>query len=353
MTISDLKSQQLIIYECITGSRAYGTHLPHSDTDIKGIFIQPKADFYGMTRIEQVNDATNDTVYYELGRFVELLYKNNPNLLEMLNVPTDCLKLSHSVMQHLRPELFLSKRCKDTFAGYAFTQIRKARGLNKKIVNPIAKERKNILAFCYVVAGQGAMPVTKWLEQRHWRQENCGLVNIPHMKDMLGLFYDETGTVGFKGIMQKESSNAISLSSIPKEMGPVTYLHFNQDGYKKYCKDYREYWDWVEKRNEHRYENTISHGKNYDSKNMMHTFRLLDMAAEIAEQQKIIVRRPNREFLLRIRNGEFEYDDLVKMAEEKATRIAELYEKSNLPDEPDKSKIEALLVQMRQELYDM
>jgi hypothetical protein len=35
----------------------------------------PKDQFYGLQYIPQVSNETNDEVYYELGRFVELLIK--------------------------------------------------------------------------------------------------------------------------------------------------------------------------------------------------------------------------------------------------------------------------------------
>jgi hypothetical protein len=42
MTIDDLKARNLILLECISGSKAYGTDLPTSDTDIKGVFVLPR-----------------------------------------------------------------------------------------------------------------------------------------------------------------------------------------------------------------------------------------------------------------------------------------------------------------------
>jgi uncharacterized protein len=76
-------------------------------------------------------------------------------------------------------------------------------------------------------------------------------------------------------------------------------------------------WDWVNTRNEERYDNTISHGKNYDSKNMMHVFRLLNMAEEIARYKQVNVRRSERDYLLKVRAGEFQYQDLLDQAEKK------------------------------------
>jgi len=128
-------------------------------------------------------------------------------------------------------------------------------------------------------------------------------------------------------------------------------MHFNKDAYSMYCKDYASYWEWVGERNEARYQNTLAHGKNYDAKNLMHTFRLLAMAAEIATGHRVIVHRQDREFLLRIREGEFEYETLLRMAEDKMAEIEALYAASDLPDAPDHAHAEALLVQIRERFY--
>lgn len=349
MTIEDLKERNLIIFECIVGSRGYGLDLPTSDTDIKGVFILPEDEYYGLNYIEQVSDEKNDIVYYELKRFVDLLLKNNPTLIEMLGSTEKNILYKDSLFDQFTSELFLSKLCKNTFANYAIQQVKKAKGLNKKIVNPVDKERKNILNFCYIQQGQGAITLNSFLKQKDWKQENCGLVNVPHMRDLYALFYDEQGL--YKGIMRKDIANEVLLSSVSEEAETKALLFFNKDGYTKYCKDYKEYWEWVEKRNEVRYANTVSHAKNYDAKNMMHTFRLLDMAIEILEQGKIIVYRPNREELLNIRQGVFEYDDLVQKAEEKIQYIEKAYENSVLPEEPIKEKIEKLLINVRKEYY--
>ncbi|MCB1089024.1 MAG: nucleotidyltransferase, partial [Verrucomicrobiae bacterium] len=92
-------------------------------------------------------------------------------------------------------------------------------------------------------------------------------------------------------------------------------------------------------------------GKNYDSKNLMHTFRLLDMAEEIARDHRITVRRPNRDELMRIRRGEFEYDDLIARAEEKIAVIETLFDQSDLPEVPDRKGLEAALVEIRERWY--
>ncbi len=73
MTIDEIRDKGLIILECISGSRAYGLETPGSDTDIKGVFLLPKKCYYGLDYMPQVNNETNDIVFYEFGRFMELL----------------------------------------------------------------------------------------------------------------------------------------------------------------------------------------------------------------------------------------------------------------------------------------
>lgn len=351
MTISDLKSEKLLLFECISGSRAYGTDLPGSDTDVKGVFVLPKTTFYGLDYTPQVNSEKNDEVYYELRRFAELLSKNNPGVLEMLATPTDCILYSHPLFEPFLRENFLSKLCKETFAGFAFAQVKKARGLNKKINVPMPPARKTPLDFCYVAVEQGSFPLTPWLAQRDWEQADCGLVAIPNMRDLYGLYHDPTKSLGFSGIVKKETANEVALSSIPKGMARAGLLSFNKDAYSMHCRDYREYQDWQEQRNEARYQNTLAHGKNYDAKNMMHTIRLLDMAAEILEHGVLQVRRPDRAHLLAIRSGAFEYDALMEMAETKLAHIEALHGQSQLPVYPDKSRIKDLLIAVRERFY--
>jgi len=349
MTIEELKDKGLIILECISGSKAYGLDTPSSDTDIKGVFLLPKKDFYGLEYTAQVSNPTNDIVYYELGRYMELLSVNNPNILELLNTPESAVLFKHPFLEEIKSELILSKLCKNTFGKFALSQIKKAKGLKKKIVNPVGKERKSILSFCYVNYDQGSISLSKYLEINNWKQENCGLINISHMKDMFGLFHSET--VNYNGIIKNELSNDIRLSSIPKEEKQEALLYFNKDGYSKYCKEYKEYWDWVENRNEVRYENTQSHGKNYDAKNMMHTFRLLEMAIEIGKERKINVKRPNREFLLDIKSGNYEYEDLLVMANERQDEMETIFENSKLPGKPNIEMINELTYKLRNKFY--
>ncbi len=351
MTIQDLKTQNLILFEVISGSKSFGLDTPSSDTDIKGVYYLPKEHFFGLEYIPQISNATNDEVYYEIGRFVELLLKNNPNILEILASPPDCILYQHPIMERLKIEDFLSKLCKDSFAGYAVTQIKKARGLNKKIVNPMAKEKKSLLDFCFVLQGYDSVLLSDWLAQKAWVQENCGLINMPNARGIFALFYDANQSLGYRGIVKNEHSNEVSLSSIPKGEKEAAYLSCNQDAYSKYCKEYTEYWSWIEKRNQERYNTNQQHGKNYDSKNMMHTIRLLQTANQILLTNKLNIRVPNRQELLAIKAGEKEYDALLELADNLILSIEKNYATTSLPNRPNEEKAIEMLIGIREELY--
>jgi len=349
MTIKDIKDKNLLLFECLSGSKAFGLDTPKSDTDIKGVYYMPRDMFFGLQYIPQISNETNDEVYYEIGRFVELLIKNNPNIVEILASPEDCILYKHPVIDQLTIDMILSKLCKDTFGGYALSQIKKAKGLKKKIVNPMPRTRKTILDFCYITENYSSIKAKRWLTNNKLSQANCGLSKMPHSKNLYALFHNQN--IPYKGIMNKELANDVSVSSIAAGEKELAYLFFNKESYSSHCKEHTEYWEWVEKRNDERYNLNKEHGKDYDAKNMMHTIRLLQVALEIIRDGKLNVKRPNREELLAIKRGELTYNEVLEKAEHLMSLIEKETADSKLPNKPNGKEIEAVLVKMRAELY--
>lgn len=393
MTIEELKKSGWIAYEYIRGSHAYGLNTETSDIDKGGVYICPPEMLMGLRSnyIEQVSDEKNDTVYYEFGRWIELLLKSNPTALESLFIPKHCIIGEvHPMVQYIidNRDMFLSKECFKTLLGYSYSQIYKARGLNKKIVNPIHK-RKDLLDFCYTFKGQGSYPMKKFLEDNKLDQKYCGLVNIPNMQDVYGVYYDfaaylkfepiddktkrwivfESGLVdandvdtifdrmdnkefyGYSGIMHPDgTSNTVRLSSIPKNEKPICMLSYNQNGYETHCRKYKEYKDWEKHRNPVRYESNL--GQNYDGKNMSHCMRLIHMGKELAMNQGFNVERTwDREYLLDIKNHKFEYDDIISQAEKEKMEMEDALKDCNLPEVIDYNMVNKLLIDARTSFY--
>ena len=387
MNIQEVENK--LAYKFVRGSTLYNTNIETSDVDYGGVFILPNERLIGLPDFyqDQVSDEKHDTTYYEFNRWVELLMKANPNALESLFVPTDkVIGDIHPAVQLIidHRDMFLTKECFKSLSGYAYAQIQKCRGLNKKCVQPVL-ERKEVLDFCYTFKGQGSQSMKEFLAEYGLDQKYCGLVNIPNMKDVYGVYYDfaahiqfekpdinashkllyagliknmETVAIidsrqrnkdffGYSGIVHPDGkSNEVRLSSIPKGEKPICFMTYNQNGYESHCRKYKEYQEWVQKRNPARYESNLK--SNYDVKNVAHCVRLLHMGLELAKGEGFnVVRTWDREMLLNIRNHKYEYEEIIDYVERTFAHMKELAEKCDLPKTVDKQKVNELILQAR------
>lgn len=189
----EIKKRNLLIYNYLRGSHCHGISTPLSDEDYCGIYLAPVEQILGLglDYQDQISNETNDIVWYELQKFMNLLLKSNPTVLEALFVDDKYVEYEHPIMTEIKKhkKKFLTKKCFDSFFSYAKSQIKKARGLNKKI-NWEVPERKGILDFVYTYHKQGSSKIQNWLEYRNLKQKYCGLVNVPNMHDNYSVFYD-------------------------------------------------------------------------------------------------------------------------------------------------------------------
>jgi hypothetical protein len=271
-------------------------------------------------------------------------------------------------------------------------QIKKARGLNKKIVNPVT-ERLTPYDFAYTFYNQGSTKIKDWLWNRGLEKDFCGLVHIPNMHDTYGVYYDWGAHFEANGIKNYDDINAslssfiatfydfknldeayewfeknkevkhyrgmcleeatdMRGSSVSKGEKPLCCMVYNESGFKDHCKKYKEYKEWEQNRNPKRYESNLD--KNYDSKNMMHCIRLIRMGKEIANGDGLILDRRaagDRDFLMAVRNHQFEYDELMEIVNKDKANLDEAIEKSTLPKKIDESFVNDLLIDIRKKAY--
>lgn len=402
-TFENIRNKGLLLYEYVRGSQAYGLALPTSDEDRGAVYIMDKNDIYGFTdaQINQVNDEKNDTSWYEIGKYLDLLCEGNPTMIESLFVPEKHIKYMHPAFKVIydNRDMFVTKRIKGSFSGFATNQIAKARGLNKKIVNPVT-EKKDILDFCYTFKGQGTTPFKKWLNKRGLFARYCGLVHLPNMEQIYGVYYDfgnhfkhqkiythkqmscalreyimksidvnassvknelidefikasKANPIGYRGAMDEDDDTTqLRLSSVEKGALPICYIAFNENGFKTHRKQYREYNEWVEKRNPQRY--LENQEKEFDRKNMMHCARLLTMGIEIIKTGQVNVDRSNidREFLLNIRLGNSTYDDLMSYMKSKKDELEAAMTTCTLPLMVNRDDVNQILIELRKKFYD-
>ena len=87
---------------------------------------------------------------------------------------------------------------------------------------------------------------------------------------------------------------------------------------------------------------------------MCHNVRLLTMAKEMAENKGFIVDRTitgDVDFLLKIRNHEMEYDNIIELSEKLKQDILNAMPTCTLPVHLDKNEINKMLIDFRNVFY--
>lgn len=350
------------IFKAVVGSQAYGTAIETSDTDYKGVFVQPKDDILSFKYREQI-EISKDECYYEVRRFIQLLQTANPTVLELLYSPEDCVVIKTSAFDVLVSvkDKFLTKKCLQSFGGYAVAQIKKAKGLDKKMNWDKRRiERKTPRDFCYAYENGKTIPIETFLSKHGLLEQHCGIIALDHFKDCYALYYDyhahygnpkdrNYSPIGYNGIFSSDETQ-MKLSHVPKGEEAVAVIYWNKDGYSMHCKDYTSYQTWLLERNKQRYVDIVGHNQQIDGKNLLHCRRLLDMAQEIATEGTIRVRRPNHKYLLSIRRGEVPLQEIIDKAEEDIGGLDSLFDKSGLPDEVDYDFCNDLLLNIRHQV---
>ena len=232
MNIKILREKGWIIFEAVSGSNAYGTNVEGSDIDIRGVYIQPTEEMLGLNNyVPHVSDDKNDTTFYEIGTFLELAAKGNPNIMELFNMPEDCIIYKSPIWDELfTPEVckkFITTRLKYSFTGFAVAQIKKARGMNKKIAWEQNKvTRKDVLDFCYVITGkEESVKFKDWVSNRYnFGDHDFGLAKVNNVPDLYSIYLlHECG-----GIIS-EDSNDVQVRNIPKDAPFISYLRFDKN----------------------------------------------------------------------------------------------------------------------------
>lgn len=332
----ELPEGSILLLECVCGSRGYGLHSEESDWDIHGVFMLDPLRAIMPGSPTQVSSGNNDCAYWELRRFLELLEKSNPTALELLGTtkPGNIL-FRHRLMDHIRLEDFLRKNAAEAFRSFARAQVAKARGANKKFMNPLPRERKTIMDFCVVPVDGAGIPLKRYLSEHGIHAVDCGLAAVDGAGGLHAAYVDSSGGGWARGIVAEDADSfELRYSSVPKGLKPSFYLSYNQNSFKKHCADHREYWHWVSHRNEKRFQDNMANSGGYDAKNMMHAIRPLIMAKELACNNGLNVSREriDRDLLLSIKRGIFSYEELIDMAERLDSEVAAALPNCSLPD---------------------
>ncbi len=302
-----------IIFETLTGSHAYGTANPESDYDYRGVAIPPIQYFLGCnSTFEQYGGSkSEDRVIYGVSKFLKLATDCNPNIIELLWAPTHCIKVVTPLGENLLAarNLFLSKKAKHTFSGYAIGQLKRIKTHRQWLLNPPTHKP---------VRGEFGLPDTSVISA-----DIRGAIGSLEEKgiNLEGLFSSEVMT-----IYQRERQHHNAL------------------------REWQQYENWQKSRSEKRAALEAKFG--YDTKHAMHLVRLMRMCKEILENGNVLVERPDKDELLQVRNGAWAYDALIEWAEKQDQKLTSLYKTCTIiPHSPNVQKIDDLCVELVKQFH--
>jgi hypothetical protein len=311
------------ILKVYRGSHAYGTNHKDSDVDLGGVCIPPKEFIIGYDHFEQWENKnyTNFKAYnklkksaeitiFALHKFINLAFNCNPNVIEHLFVnPTHimhCNDYGKKLIENRN--LFLTKRARHTFGGYAFSQL-------KRLTNKLPMDE--------------AKAKIERLEIKK-QEYNIYLTKLKHRKEMFNNKQNLTDDEALLliGLKSEEEDYTERIAKLDKEIRDIEFLMGGGN------------------HNHHGSHKSIIDEYGFDTKHAMHLIRLLHMGLEILVDGECNVLRPDNNYLLAIRNGEYTLEYIQAEADRLFKLLDDAYVNSKLPNSPDRNKINKLLCDM-------
>lgn len=297
--------EDYLLFKATTGSRLYGTANKDSDYDKRGVCLSPLEVLIDPFHNFEVKDSfenEEDMAIYDLGKFFNLSSQANPNIIELWFIPDSHVLYSTKTWGLISSyrNLFLSKKIKYTFTGYAFAQIKSIERHRRWFINP-PKRKPTREDF-----GLGAVPI----------------VSEAHLQNVL---------------------------SLPQELFRDEYLNNvrREKEYRDVKRDWDNFQSWMKNRNPKRRETEERFG--YDTKFASHVFRLMTEGKELLLTGNITFPLPNAEWITQIKNGFYQYEEILDMAKSMESEFETWYNESPLPHKPNINAIKQLYFEIVKE----
>lgn len=334
------------ILMCRHGSHAYGTSTPESDEDFRGVVIAPREFHLGaLHKFEQAVCNDPDLTVFEARKFVSLAAQCNPNVVEILFVDDSDRLLVTPLGERLlgMRDLFITKRVRHTFSGYAASQLSRIKRHYSWLKHP-PKTKPERTAF--------GLPEHTLIPGDHLKAANAAIRS--KLDRWSADYLDGLEPDARIAVTNRFAEHLAELSvASAEDLWPAAARTLGMSdnlieamkrerAYEGAKREWDNYQTWKRTRNPKRADLEALHG--YDTKHAMHLVRLLRMCREILTTGKVIVRRPDAAELLEIRNGAWGYEQLVEWSEAEDKALQEIAAASTLPKAPDIERIDRELV---------
>ena len=307
-----------VIYLTLGGSYAYGTNVEDSDIDVRGIALRNSEEILLGKDFGEFIDEETDTVIYSFDKMIQLLSKCNPNTIEILGTREEDILYINDIGKKLlkNKNIFLSKVCICSFAGYANAQFHRLKNRSVRGVNSSERE-EHIL--------KSINNASTTLKERYQK-----------MGDGIHLYIDD---------------------AVNPDMEKEIFMDVNMKHYP--LRDYKDYWSEmnsiVKSYKKIGKRNNSAYNRGKITKHCMHLIRLYYMLFDILEKEEINTYRKERELLLKVReglffDGEIPKDELYEYINKLEKRLEYLKEYTNLPEKPDWDSINHLIQEINREI---
>lgn len=371
------------IFLTLAGSRAYGFSSPTSDWDYRGICIPPLNTYIGInSKFEQAVDTgaskqiwknypnlvqpESDMQVMELSKFCRLAADCNPSVIEILFADESSIVKKHPVMDKLlaNRDVFLSKRAKARFCGYALSQLKRIKRHKLWVdaegsASLIAPKRSDYdLPEVGVISADQIGAADALIKQEIDGFMNLNQDELPeHVKIELDLglgrmirgvwhAINETPYPVGEGQTFQSTREALENAALRKGGYSENFIETlkREKRYRAALTEWQHYQAWLRDRNPERAALEKQFG--YDTKHACHLVRLIRMCREILETGQVLVKRPDAEELRAIRKGAWSYTQVCEFAEAEDQALNEVVKVSKLPSAPDSAKIQELVYEM-------
>lgn len=256
-----------IQYLTITGSEAYGVPKRESDYDLYGFTIPPEEEIFPHLKGEipgfgrqtrrfeqwqehhiQHGEKQYDFAIYSIVKYFQLCMENNPNMVDSLFTPQDCVVYITRIGQMVRENrrMFLHKGAWHKFKGYAYSQmhkmkLKKREGKRKEIVDKYGYDVKfayhivRLLNEIEQILTRGDLDLQKDNEQLkairrgEWTEQQV-IDHFINKERHLEELYKESGLPGYP---DEQKIKALLLQCLEQHYGSLDKAVIVSDKYKQ------------------------------------------------------------------------------------------------------------------------